>query len=198
MGAACFLLRELLRFARVRRALEGAVPASPRAVARVSDLARRQGVAMPRVRSLTAVHSPFVFGLLDPVLYLDPVSEEGVDATVLTHELAHLRRRDHWWIALELTGLCLHWWNPIYWIARGRMRAAAELACDAAVVERFPHERLAYARALVDAAERGAGSGEGTSMTVLGQRRRGRAPPARVDPLGLADLAGVVAVRRDP
>ena len=42
------------------------------------------------------------------------------------------------------------WWNPIYWLARARLDAEAELACDAWVVWALPNDRLTYAEALFD------------------------------------------------
>src|SRR5262249_37885746 len=70
-------------------------------------------------------------------------------AAVLTHELAHLRRRDHWVRWLELAATCLYWWHPLLgWISR-RLRAAEEECCDAWVVRAFPALARAYARALV-------------------------------------------------
>jgi len=57
------------------------------------------------------------------------VSDDSLDGLIV-HELAHVRRRDHWvgWLEL-LTGL-LWWWNPLYWYARHQLRENAELACD--------------------------------------------------------------------
>ncbi|HHH75886.1 MAG TPA: M56 family metallopeptidase, partial [Phycisphaerae bacterium] len=53
---------------------------------------------------------------------------------VFLHELAHLNRRD---IAVDLLAsvLCrLHWFNPLIWMAAGRMRVERELACDEVVL----------------------------------------------------------------
>jgi carboxyl-terminal processing protease len=49
---------------------------------------------------------------------------------VLTHELAHVRRWD--WLLQVLGQLvrALYWFNPLAWVALGRLRAEQELACD--------------------------------------------------------------------
>jgi Flp pilus assembly protein CpaB len=73
---------------------------------------------------------------------------------VLVHELAHLRRRDHWVIWLEMVAACLWWWNPLFWYVRRRLRHSAELACDAWVVWALPEGRRAYAESLIDVVER--------------------------------------------
>jgi beta-lactamase regulating signal transducer with metallopeptidase domain len=44
-------------------------------------------------------------------------------AMVLAHELAHLRRRDHWVRGLELVVSVLYWWNPLVWWVRRRLHA---------------------------------------------------------------------------
>jgi hypothetical protein len=83
--------------------------------------------------------------------------EERLDAaamrTVLLHELAHLKRRDHLTAWLEVIVACLWWWHPIVWWARRDLRQYAELACDAWVVAALPGERSRYAKALVDVCE---------------------------------------------
>src|SRR5262249_21456549 len=74
---------------------------------------------------------------------------EDERATLLAHELAHLRRRDHWVRGLELLATGLYWWNPVVWWARRELRAAEEECCDAWVVWTLPESARAYARALV-------------------------------------------------
>jgi len=69
---------------------------------------------------------------------------------VIAHELAHLRRWDHWVIRLEMVAACIWWWNPVFWFVRRRIHQAAELACDAWVVWALPDDRRAYAESLVE------------------------------------------------
>jgi beta-lactamase regulating signal transducer with metallopeptidase domain len=78
----------------------------------------------------------------------DELDEIG-RAAVVHHELAHLKRRDHWvcW-AEALVGL-LYWWHPIAWWVRRRIREEADLCCDAWVTALMPEHRTAYAQALV-------------------------------------------------
>src|SRR6202022_2157966 len=70
--------------------------------------------------------------------------------TLLTHELAHLRRRDHWVRGLELVVTGLYWWHPIVWWARRELRQAEEECCDAWVVAALPRAAKAYAIALME------------------------------------------------
>ena len=72
------------------------------------------------------------------------------DKTVIVHELAHLRRRDHWVGWLQLAGECIFWWNPLFWFVRRQIRFQAELSCDAWVMRLLPEARRAYAEALIE------------------------------------------------
>ncbi|MEO6437321.1 MAG: M56 family metallopeptidase, partial [Tepidisphaeraceae bacterium] len=74
-------------------------------------------------------------------------------AAVLIHELAHLRRGDHWVRLVEIAATAALWWHPLLWLARLRLTEAEEQCCDAWVVALLPHARRRYADALVDALE---------------------------------------------
>ena len=51
-------------------------------------------------------------------LLLDRLDEDGL-ATLLAHELAHVRRLDHWVRWLELVTFGLYWWYPLLvWVRR--------------------------------------------------------------------------------
>jgi beta-lactamase regulating signal transducer with metallopeptidase domain len=70
---------------------------------------------------------------------------------LLLHELAHIKRGDHWLRVLELTIHVVYWWLPIVGSIGRRMRACEEACCDAAVVARLPQARRDYAELLLDA-----------------------------------------------
>ena len=53
---------------------------------------------------------------------------------ILLHEAAHLRRLDHITLPLALALQAAWWFHPLAWLALARFRAAAEAACDEAVV----------------------------------------------------------------
>ncbi|MBV8128132.1 MAG: hypothetical protein JO114_10810 [Planctomycetaceae bacterium] len=72
---------------------------------------------------------------------------------LIAHELAHLRRKDHWirWLDLAVTGL--YWWHPVVWWARRGLREAEEQCCDAWAVWATPRGSRSYAAALLAALE---------------------------------------------
>jgi len=73
--------------------------------------------------------------------------------TLLLHELAHLKRRDHWVRWLELIVAGLYWWHPAAWWIRQGLREAEEQCCDAWVVWAMPRGAKTYATALLAALE---------------------------------------------
>ncbi|MEE9129058.1 MAG: M56 family metallopeptidase, partial [Phycisphaerales bacterium] len=87
--------------------------------------------------------------LILPRQLWEQLDEVGRQA-VIYHELAHLRRRDHWVCWAELIIGWLYWWNPVVWFVRLRLREEADLCCDAWVTALLPTGRRAYAQALLD------------------------------------------------
>jgi beta-lactamase regulating signal transducer with metallopeptidase domain len=73
--------------------------------------------------------------------------------SLLLHELAHLKRRDHWvrWFEFVIGGL--YWWHPAVWWIRRSLREAEEQCCDAWVVWAMPKGAKTYAGALLTALE---------------------------------------------
>ena len=78
---------------------------------------------------------------------------EDERTSLLLHELAHLKRRDHWVRWLELIVAGLYWWHPVVWWARRALREAEEQCCDAWVVWAMPQRARTYAAALLAAVE---------------------------------------------
>ena len=71
-------------------------------------------------------------------------------ATLIIHELAHLRRGDHHLRFFELIVTALYWWHPVLWWARHSLRDVEEQCCDAWVVWAYPEAAKAYAETLLE------------------------------------------------
>ena len=104
----------------------------------------------PRVRV------PLTLGVLRPEVVLPTEASdwtEGERRAVLLHELAHVKRRD-WLAQIVARIVCsLYWFNPLAWIATGRMLVEAERACDDVVVT-GGEGGSGYARQLLEMATR--------------------------------------------
>jgi beta-lactamase regulating signal transducer with metallopeptidase domain len=144
---------------RVRRfcgELRCAVRAPEALQQRVGELAEQLGlVEAPEVWLVCARVPPLLWWLGGPAWLVLPtrlVEELNPAAldTLLLHELAHYRRRDHWVRVLELVVLGLYWWHPLAWYARRELREAEEQCCDSWVVTALPGSARTYAAALLD------------------------------------------------
>ncbi len=146
-----------LRVLRFQRALRVATAAPVFLRVEVEALARKMGVRRrPRTLVVPGALSPMLwapFGgatVLFPDKLLDRLGAEGRQ-TLLLHEVAHLRRRDHWVRVLETVATALYWWHPLVWWARHEIQLAEEACCDSWVVSEMPDHRDTYAGALVEA-----------------------------------------------
>ena len=81
-----------------------------------------------------AISSPFILGVVKPHIYLPSGLDEVQRQNVLSHERAHLARRDHWWKPLGFVLLAVYWFNPVLWLAYALLCRDIELACDERVI----------------------------------------------------------------
>ena len=106
-------------------------------------LCRRVRVNLPvgeGVYLCDAISSPFILGMVKPKIYLpSELPQEQWDA-ILSHERAHLARRDHWWKPLGFALLTVFWFHPLLWVAYILLCRDVELACDEKVVKTLSDE----------------------------------------------------------
>jgi membrane fusion protein, multidrug efflux system len=145
-----------LNSARFRRLIRSARVAPAELRQRIGRVAERLGLrSIPEVCVLPGRIPPMVWVPLagPPRLVLPEELWGRLDTAqqeaVLAHELAHLRRRDHWVRRLEALACGLYWWDPVAWWARREVERAEERCCDAWVLWALPTAAGAYAEALV-------------------------------------------------
>ena len=100
-------------------------------------LRRRVSVSLPvqdHIYLCDAISSPFILGVVKPHIYLPSGLDEVQRQNVLSHERAHLARRDHWWKPLGFALLAVYWFNPVLWLAYALLCRDIELACDERVI----------------------------------------------------------------
>ena len=96
------------------------------------------------------IASPFILGVLHPRIYLPSGLTGTTLESVLRHERAHLKRRDHWWKPLAHVLIAVYWFNPLLWAAYVLLCRDIELACDERVVRDMTREdRASYSQALL-------------------------------------------------
>ncbi len=99
------------------------------------------------------ITSPFVMGLIRPKIYLPSSMEQREQSHILLHEQHHIRRLDHIFKALGFLALCIHWFNPLVWLAFLLSTKDMEMSCDEAVVKQLGEEiRADYTASLLSLA----------------------------------------------
>jgi beta-lactamase regulating signal transducer with metallopeptidase domain len=155
-GSAAWFLLAGWRVVRFHRLLRFAAPAPDGLRKMAERLAGKMGLpACPTILLVPGRVAPMLWSLgrepllLVPAELLPGLTHEQKE-TLLAHELAHLRRRDHWVRALEFVTMGLYWWLPVVWYARRTLREAEEQCCDAWVVSLLPGAGKTYATALLE------------------------------------------------
>lgn len=113
-------------------------------------IARVPGIIALPVRITPAVW--FIGGrprIIFPAELIDEMSSEHLE-TLLIHELAHVKRRDHLVRLLEVVAMTVFWWHPLVWWAKAQLREMEERACDAYVLGAVPGGQRSYATALIE------------------------------------------------
>jgi len=156
LGAAAGLTlasRDAWRVVRLKRQAEPlSTEESERLAAVLSVTASSRA---PRVAWCGKLDSPAVLGFFRPVIALPRAQAASLSDTqcrlVLLHELAHVQRRDDWWILAERILVAVAWVNPAVHWARRELSLSREMACDEWVV-RHTGAPVAYARCLTEVA----------------------------------------------
>mgnify|MGYP001409918188 CR=1 FL=1 len=81
--------------------------------------------------------TPFVFGIVNPKIYLPDHLSENEKSYVLLHEQTHIKRLDFIVKLIFFIFACIHWFNPIVWISFYLMGEDMELSCDEKVVKQM-------------------------------------------------------------
>ena len=116
IGLAAMLAYALVSYLRLRRRVRASIPL-------------RENIYV-----CDEVPSPFILGIVHPRIYLPSALDETQRGSVLSHERAHLARRDHWWKPLGFALLAVYWFNPLLWLAYTLLCRDIELACDERVL----------------------------------------------------------------
>lgn len=145
LGALGMLLYGAVSYGRLSRRLRRAEEAGLEEYGSLSekpamDGSKKQarfGTAGVRIRRSGAAATPFVLGFLRPCIYLPKDLPEKDLEYILLHERIHIRRGDPLTRAGAWIALCLHWFNPLVWLAFFLSGRDMEMSCDEAVIYRI-------------------------------------------------------------
>ena len=112
----------------------------------------------PGICEIDGGHLSFVMGLIHPVIYLSSGLDPESRKVVLCHERVHLQRRDYLFKPAALLICCVHWFNPLVWLAFYLMNMDCEMSCDEKVVKLLGEEsKKIYSYTLLEEASGGEG-----------------------------------------
>lgn len=127
------------------------------------------------------IDTSFVLGILKPRIYMQSGLSPKEESYILLHESTHIRYRDHITRIVGVLTICVHWFNPLVWIAFSKMCADLEMRCDETVVERMGQKiKMEYCKTMVrHAMERGV-EHRGLSVAFSGDNCSGKEIKMRI------------------
>lgn len=131
-GAAVMLMFNILQLIRLRRQLTGSLPLNDNIY--IADY----------------ISTPFVMGLIHPKIYLPSAMSDAEQSYIIQHEKHHIRRCDHMIKLLAFVAVCIHWFNPLVWLAFALSSKDMEMSCDEAVMNQMDRDiRADYSSSLL-------------------------------------------------
>lgn len=150
---------------------------------------------------LDHIDTPFATGILRPKIYLPSDLPEDQRGYIVAHERCHIRRLDLVTRGLAFAALCLHWFNPLVWLAFVLSGQDMEMSCDETVICQLgPDIRRAYSQSLLNLAAGGRlfhgaplAFGEGDTGSRIRNLARWRKPTIGVSMVCLALSLAILA-----
>lgn len=142
IGAALMLSYMLISWLRLKNRIKMAIPA---------DIALDNKYA--KIYQSDMIESPFLFGIINPRIYVpNHVAEEALPYVVL-HEMTHRKRKDYLIKPAGFLLLSIYWFNPFVWIAYIMLCKDIELICDEKVIKKLGTScKKEYSQALLNSA----------------------------------------------
>ncbi|MBQ8821723.1 MAG: hypothetical protein IJZ82_03705 [Lachnospiraceae bacterium] len=99
------------------------------------------------------IDTPFTLGLFAPKIYLPTGLMEKEAGYIIAHEKRHIKRLDHIIKIVAFLTVCIHWFNPLVWLAFILAGKDMEMSCDEAVMKEFTEDiRQEYSGSLLNLA----------------------------------------------
>lgn len=130
-GILALFIYSLIRYFKLRRELRTAI------------------VLRENIYQSDQVCSPFILGFVKPRIYIPFGLNKDSLAYVLEHERYHIKRRDYLIKPFAFALLCLHWFNPLCWLAFYLMSKDMEMSCDEKVLSCNENIRKSYSTTLL-------------------------------------------------
>lgn len=118
---------------------------------RLSGRLKNAKLLKDNIYQCEGIDNAFICGIFKPRIYIpEGVSDKDMEYIIL-HEKAHIRRYDHIAKIVMYIAFCIHWFNPLVWLAFRLCERDMELYCDSRAAKSFTaEERADYCQALVN------------------------------------------------
>lgn len=121
------------------------------------------------------ISSPMLIGFFHPRIVLPDInlSEQAFYYTVL-HELVHYKRKDMFYKWMVQVVVCIHWFNPLVYIANRSISHLCELSCDEYVVSLLNSKEQCkeYASTILNAMAHPGSYKERNATLTLGENKK--------------------------
>lgn len=89
-----------------------------------------------RIYSADSLETAFVLGVFKPKIYIPSALSETEKSYIILHEKTHIARLDHIVKIIMYLTLCVHWFNPLVWLAFVLCSKDMEMSCDESVIKK--------------------------------------------------------------
>jgi beta-lactamase regulating signal transducer with metallopeptidase domain len=144
----------------------------------LAEISRRLGMTKtPAAYTTKAAEQPFVWGWLSGSIYLPSEFAQIGDAAqrraILTHEFAHISRRDAAVNLVQLIVQAVFFFHPLVWWANRELRREREKCCDEFVLSSSGASPRQYSEAIVEVLARAAQGRRSASVLAVGGQFEG-------------------------
>lgn len=133
VGVAAFLIYALVSYIRLRRLVDDAV------------------LLRDNIYQSESAGTAFILGVIRPRIYVPYGLGLNELYMSISHERAHISRRDHLVKPLGFIIAAVYWFNPLVWLAYILLCRDIELACDEKVIKKIGYDKKKdYSQALLN------------------------------------------------
>ncbi len=137
-GVVIFSVKYIFSYLKLKVLIKNSPSASQKTKNKITKTALEYNLPECKSAELKGISSPFVSGLIKPVL---AVPANDVDEKVILHELIHLKYNDVFWGIVICFFRAIHWCNPLLWYCFNKINNDAEELCDSRVLSLLEGEQ---------------------------------------------------------
>ena len=107
------------------------------------------------IYKLSNINTAFVFGIINPKIYIPKGLSEKQEKYILAHEMVHIKRGDYLIKLISYLALIVHCFNPLVWLSFKLMSKDMEMSCDERVIKEMGVSiKKEYSKALLSCANK--------------------------------------------